>query len=395
MSILKSIEDRLSKGDFEKFINPQPPQSICVVCEERCPDTGLNMNYSTRKPICHNCFDDLNRCVSCGRKRMGMNDDNVCKNCITNTRCILGYSEKPNSLFHRVHKGQCIISERDKGYRHFGVEIETDGYNYLYGNKLASMIGLLGKGLTNNEELLYVKSDSTCDNEIVSHPFTWKYFNKYGYKVFQTLFKMLRRDSFRSHKASDSGMHVHVSRNSIKPTTLYKVLSLVYNEDYYKLILDISQRRESALEEWAKPKLGGYLLENVKRPFSFLSDDTNYREIREYLDRSSAINLHPRHTIEFRLFRGTLNYNSFLKNMDFVRSVLHWGDVTSLKEATEIGRLSYLRFLKKHQSSYLNLCFFLHKKGYPMFTKSQNMMTKKHMTNLVNLEYNSDNLEVL
>ena len=96
MSILKSIEDRLSQGDFETFMNPQPPQSICIVCEERCHETGLNMNYSTRQPICHDCFDDLERCVSCGRKRLGMNDDNVCKNCITNTRCILGYSEKPN-----------------------------------------------------------------------------------------------------------------------------------------------------------------------------------------------------------------------------------------------------------------------------------------------------------
>ena len=257
------------------------------------------------------------------------------------------------------------------------------------------MARLIGKGITNTENLLYVKEDSTCDYEFVSHPFTWRYFNKYGKHIFYTLFNMLKNQGFVSHNANDSGIHIHVSKASIKRTTLIKVLSLIYNPSNYNFILDVSQRKESSLKEWASPCLYKDFIDSVNNPYTFMTSNINKpRTLEGQLNRSCAVNILPSNTIEFRLFRGTLNMNSFIKNLQFVKSCLEWADNTSLKDANENGVDSYLNYLQKNQKNYYDLCWFLKKRRYRQFRKTNKYFIHHHSTDLINLRYDSDNKQI-
>lgn len=141
-----------------------------------------------------------------------------------------------------------------------------------------------------------------------------------------------------------------------------KILSLMYNPDNYDFILHVSQRTGERLNEWATPQLSRHFLYDIPNPYSYLaklSFDNETSEIDSHIGRSVAVNLLPKNTIEFRLFRGTLNYNSFIKNLEFVKSVIDWSNIVSWKSAKYNSLTSYLKFLKENQNNYTELCFFL------------------------------------
>ena len=397
MNILKSINKAIEKDCFHRFVNPPQPLDICIKCRESKPPSKMSSRFMSHK-ICGDCYLNLDRCSNCRRRSLRLNDCDICFNCTSATSGVHGYSYKPRGLFHRVYNGIPRVTENAKKYRHYGVEIETDresSYTLTTSSKIASIASLIGKGLTNSESLLYVKEDSTCSFEFVSHPFTWKYFNQYGKHIFYTLFNVLKNDDFVSHNAEDSGLHIHVSKASIKHTTLMKVLSLVFNPSNYDFILDVSQREEDSLKNWANPILYESFIEGVKNPYSYMTYNRDNRNTLEgQLNRSSAINLMPSNTIEFRLFRGTLNMNSFLKNLQFVKSSLDWADNVSLIEANENGLKSYLNFLEKNQKDYYDLCWFLKKRRWGQFQKTNNYFVHHHSTNLINLRYDSDTMQL-
>jgi len=276
---------------------------------------------------------------------------------------------------------------------HFGIELETDiqrdsDYNPKYsGNKLASLVNIIGRGSTTSERLLYCKSDCTCFVEVVSHPFSWNYYLEYGQKIFKTLFKVLRDNELFGYDTRDCGFHVHISRRAIKPINLFKIASLVYHPDNYDFMATISQRQSHKIDEWC----------SLDVDFSALSKMCNdYDYASEIMDRSSAINLTLKNTVEFRIFRGTLNFNSFVKNLEFIKSLIHWSQTASVKVSKDDNGLeSYLNFLRKHYNDYETLCFFLSKRGYKGFQTIQNRWTRKHMTELKKLSFNSDSKELI
>ena len=397
MNILKAIRDNINSNNIGKFINPKPNDDICCVCREEKPP--LQIKTLNGRKVCNSCYAELPSCKICRYKSLALNEVKICRNCTSNYANVRNYSHKPNPLFHRVNsRKNCFVTDEAWKYRHFGVEIETDTTDcevLTTQSKIASMAHLIGRGITQSEQLLYVKEDSTCSYEFVSHPFTWRYFNNYGKHIFYTLFKMLKNDGFVSHNAEDSVFHVHVSKASVKHTTLFKALSLMYNPSNYDFILDVSQREEDSLNEWASCVLYDNFVDNVKNPYTYLTKyQNNPSRIDSQISRSTAINLLPRNTIEFRLFRGSLNMNVFLKNLQFIRSVLSWSDKVSLIEAQKSGLESYLNYLEKNQYSYYDLCFFLKKRGWRKFKKATDYLSRKHTTNLINLKYNSDNKEL-
>ena len=56
------------------------------------------------------------------------------------------------------------------------------------------------------------------------------------------------------------------------------------------------------------------------------------------------MNLNKQHTIEFRIFRGSLNYNAIQASLEFTNAVLNFAAETSMEELNE---LKFLQFLYK------------------------------------------------
>jgi hypothetical protein len=366
--------------------------------------------------VCGDCYHSLDTCTYCSERSLVVLDG-MCSQCIKSSARLRGYSYKPDPIFHRVHYNRKnappLLTERptsnqygkSKPVLHFGHELECDhhenGENYPHhtGTTIASVINCIGKGSTGTENLLYTKEDGTCTLEVVSHPFSWNYWNQYGKEIFQTLFLKLRENNLSGYSAPDSGHHIHVSRSALKPTDIVKIMSFVYNPDNYDFILDISQRKRNKLRSWANPVMSRdawKLISRIARGYYIDYDGCRSGiDVGDYIGRSTAVNLQNRQTIEFRIFRGTLNFQSFSKNFEFVRSLICWVRQTSLDVAKNgNGLKSYLSFVKKNRNDYESLCFFLGRRGYGKFQTISKRWMREHSGHISKLKFNSDKGEL-
>jgi len=389
---------KFRENNLSEFVDVPKALPKCHVCDEY---RHQYMRFNG-VGVCEGCYDTLEVCLYCNNRSINIKNG-ICSNCLEDSACIHSYGYKPEPLFHRVNRYDRPLLTNDGFSRNgnpieqYGVEIETDLKRNQFdspeisaeSSKFASFVNLIGKGITGSENLLYCKEDSTCLVEVVSHPFSWNYWNKFGREVFQTLFSKLRENKLHGYDAPDSGMHIHVSRASLKPTDILKIMSFVNNPENFQFILDVSQRSREKLEDWANPYLNEDAWQNLPRICRSVS------MAMDYINRSSAVNLHNRNTIEFRIFRGTLNTMCFSKNLEFVKSLIQWVKVTSLDTVKgKQGLESYLSFVAKNYNDYENLCFFLSRRNYRNFTVIVNRWTRKHLTNLNKLSFSTDNGEL-
>ena len=419
LSYLKRWRD-LKLSDIVNIPEPVPN---CYQCGEPEPIYHIFKTHNCDVGVCVDCFQTLDECTYCGNRQLVVLNG-MCSPCVRMSARIQGYMYKPDALFHRVknnsitkppllthrHYGRCLKTGNNVPLLHFGHETETDhhrneeSYPIHRDRTIASVINCIGKGSTGREDLFYTKEDGTCELEIVSHPMSWNYWNRYGKEIYQTLFLKLRENNLSGYSAPDSGHHIHVSRNALKSTDIVKIMSFVYNPDNYDFILDISQREESKLRDYANPVMGEDAWENLSKiAKGYFLDEYGDRTpvyVSNYLNRMTAINLQ-RHdgytatkTIEFRIFRGTLNFQSFSKNFEFVRSLVHWAKETSLDVAKNgEGLKSYLSFVKKNRNDCENLCFFLGRRGYGKFRTISERWKREHKS-LSKLKFNSDKGEL-
>lgn len=164
-----------------------------------------------------------------------------------------------------------------------------------------------------HNENIYIKSDGSIDDgfEIVSHPMTLDYhLNEMDWEsVMQEAVNL----GYRSHQTSTCGLHVHVNRDSFglnqseQEEVIGKILFFV--EKHWAELFQFSRRSNYNMNRWSArygfEKTGKEILQKAK--------DTGNRYV--------AVNLRNYHTIEFRLFRGTLKYNTFVATLQMVNHI--------------------------------------------------------------------------
>ena len=95
-------------------------------------------------------------------------------------------------------------------------------------------------------------------------------------------------------------------------------------------MLKFSRRSEYAMNRWVTC----YGYENSPKA---IMDKT-----KKNYGRYVAINLYNHHTIEFRLFSGTLKYNTLLATLKLVNKIY---ELSILMDDNEIAKLSWLEFV--------------------------------------------------
>ena len=262
-------------------------------------------------PLCHNCFTlHYTTCARCHRTishreacyESGDEDEEFpyCPDCYEQRgEGIRDYCYKPSPIFY------------GEGKRFFGVELEIDeGGELDYKARLLMDAANIG-----GKKHIYCKHDGSleCGFEIVSHPMTLDYhMNTMPWRDVTAKAKEL---GYISHKAGTCGLHIHVSRTAFgdteqrQDTCIARIL--FFFEKHWEELLKFSRRTQPQLEHWAARY--GYKTE----PREILNDAKN----RQSRNRYTCVNLTNTDTIEFRLFRGTLNLNSFLATLQFVDRV--------------------------------------------------------------------------
>ena len=246
----------------------------------------------------HNCAHCGNMYSESAEARSALyeEDRDLCPTCRKRHFVTPYHHYQPHLEFHK---------EPDDDNLFLGVELEVD-----QGGQSDSEAKAIMEIMNKNENgfMVYCSRDGSLNRgiEIITMPATLNYHKKLKTK-YKTLFQRLIRDGYRSHNTTTCGIHVHFSRAFFcdnEDECVTKLLYLV--ERFWDEIVVFSRRDYTALDNFAKKP------ESDSKGFLRSWNKSNDHDGRYY-----AVNITNNNTIELRMFRGTLNYDSFMAILDF------------------------------------------------------------------------------
>lgn len=178
------------------------------------------------------------------------------------------------------------------------------------------------------------------------------------------------RDSLRSHETTTCGLHVHIDRMNMTPLHAYKLNLFVNDAKNQKLMYAIARRYNHDRYAAMAPKegdakiMGDYvrrLRESVpsvslaratakgvaglkaRRDYSALMR-SRYKDIIGSANgsRYQAVNFANRNTVEYRLFRGSLRYETIMACLEFTRASWLFAYQLSKSEMTTEAFLKFI-----------------------------------------------------
>lgn len=276
-------------------------------------------------------YEDKYLCEVCSKKicHCGASLD-AYGTCTNNTHIessVYGYSFKPFPVFY------------GKADWFYGFEFEVAGRDKYIGAKLANRI------MFSPFKHWYAKWDSSVDVEIVTHPMSYNYiFKNWEHKI-HPIFEYARNMDFKSWEGGKAGAHIHVSR-TIGKLNIYKILYFFWQTQHWEFLRVLSGREA----------LDNYYCNFVNMKPWFKSPRRWLKFNNQHSHRYVPLNLESPHTLEFRLFRGSLNENRVKMYFQFVAALIHWCFETSLQNITV---KSFINFCKEHHFQYKILYSFL------------------------------------
>jgi len=255
-------------------------------------------------------------------------DRNLCPSC-RERRFVTPYHHyQPHFEFHKkAHDDNLFL----------GVELEVD-----VGGQRDAEAAVIMDIMNKNEDgfMVYCSRDGSLNNgiEIITAPATLNYHKKLKTK-YKALFKRLIRDGYRSHNTNTCGIHVHFSRAFFEDNEDECVTKLLYLvERFWDEIVVFSRRDYSQLDHFAKKP------ESDSKRFLRSWNKTHDHEGRYY-----AVNITNENTIELRMFRGTLNFESFMAILDFTDKLAR---VCKEKTNEELQSMSFEDLLTPEAKAY-------------------------------------------
>ena len=282
-------------------------QTVYCSCCDRRIWTDDNVGTDAQ-PLCQDCFDDhFERCTTCNALiRRGdtffRGDDPYCETCyhsVCDRDAIHDYYYKPTPIFYGDDN------------RFFGVELEIDGACEDSDNAAEIL------HIANAEQpLAYCKHDGSLDEgfEIVTHPMTLDFHLRS--MPWERIVEEAKKLGYTSHQAGTCGLHVHVNRTAFGNTESAQDAAiarvLFFFEKFWDELLKFSRRTQGQLNQWAARY--GY----KDQPKEILDHAKSGRHAGRY----TAVNLTNADTVEFRMFRGTLKYNTLIATLELLDCII-------------------------------------------------------------------------
>ncbi len=316
---------------------------VCDCCSDRIwLDDAEGDTHIT---LCRYCYDNqYSYCTDCGRLihndaacYSDNSDDPYCTECYDKLydSYINSYHYKPEPIFY------------GSGSLFMGVELEVDegGENTSNAKEILELANY-------HHEHIYCKHDGSLHNgfEIVSHPMTLDY-HTHEMNWREVMAKAVSI-GYISHNANTCGLHIHCNRDffgttvSTQENAIGRVVYFV--EKHWNELVKCSRRTSYSLERWAAKYA------TISETAQATYDKAKHKGLGRYV----AVNLANHDTIEFRLFRGTLRYETFLATlqlveeicskakylMDYEMETLSWSDfVQQIDGQTQPELVQYLK----------------------------------------------------
>lgn len=215
---------------------------------------------------------------------------------------------------------------------HLGAEIEIDkGGEYNAAANIACNI------LTyDSKYFAYAMHDGSLNDgfEIGTMPATLAVHKEIAYK---DAFQFLVSAGYRAHDTDTCGIHIHFDRDFLGAThrtinTKVAYLTYILEHNWGK-VRQFTRRDYHELSRWAPKK---DLIQDV------YADDDEDDIINKFQDKYDhdkyvAVNTQHSNSIELRIFRGTLDYNSYMSILEFVDNLVHLTKgITNITQAQQV-----------------------------------------------------------
>ena len=209
--------------------------------------------------------------------------------------------------------------------RAFGIELEVQVRNGSIEERLGKVHEALNFETLKTGEYCYFERDGSIGEgfEIVTQPAG---LDVHRDRLARFLNNHKLKLGLRSHEGGACGLHVHVGREYLTQGQIYRVQSFLNDVRNEALIRSVARRYDNNYCRF-KPALAKFTVKD-----------------KHSTERYEALNVTNVDTIEFRIFRGSLRYESVIAALEFVNSLLTFctpGEV-SLTQFTAIGFKQWL-----------------------------------------------------
>lgn len=170
-----------------------------------------------------------------------------------------------------------------------------------------------------------------------------------------------RTKGLKSHDTSTCGLHVHVCKSSM--TTLHgaKLVLFINDPANAELVKAIARRDSSGYSKFQNKKEDKHWLKDSVHSSKHKADQL----CRLNSDRYEALNFRNEKTVEFRLFKGTLKYETMVSCLEFAFACWHFTASASTNELTT-GKFLEFICLPQNRKDTRFLRAYLKEKGYEL-----------------------------
>lgn len=241
----------------------------------------------------------------------------------------LDYSSKPRQYIHTFnYKPEYIkhYTEIDKTALSppllLGVELEVAGNDHESDREqvVKKCIQIMNQSDSDDESIIYSTSDSSVQIELDVMPCTLGFHKTLPYKE---LFHYLDTEGYKGHDAENAGLHIHADRSYLGNTPLKQKLVI-------SKILYLLEKFNGQVCVIARKN-------NQYSQFLGQGNDDALHLLKCYSGvKKAALNLCHDNTIEFRMFRSTLKYETFILTLEFVKDIIDYAKSCSIEDIEQM-----------------------------------------------------------
>ena len=206
-----------------------------------------------------------------------------------------------------------------------GAEIEVGGNNNVTSDNdknstVKKCIQIMNGSDSDEENLIYSTHDSTVQIEFDTMPCSLEFHkNKMNYRE---MFEYLDKEGYKGHDCETAGLHIHANRSYLGKSRISQELvisKILYILEKFNDKICVIARRDNDYSEFVGEKQ---------------NEDSIVELYGKYKDKGkrAALNLQHKDTIEFRMFKSTLKYETFILTLEFVKDIIDYAKSVDIEE---------------------------------------------------------------
>lgn len=215
--------------------------------------------------------------------------------------------------------------------------------------------------------LFYSTHDSTVQIEFDTMPCSLEFHkNKMNYRE---MFEYLDKEGYKGHDCKTAGLHIHANRNYLGKSRISQELvisKILYILEKFNDEICVIARRDNEYSEFVGSK---------KEENSLVELYGKYKDH----GKCAALNLQHKDTIEFRMFKSTLKYETFILTLEFVKDIIDYAKSASIEE---IELIKWADLMKLFSPALRNYYTERYKKQYKKTMNEDETLLKRQISNI-------------